>query len=119
MSKAVIEYESARSPVPQEISGKVLNQFAHPKKDKIKTWVYREDNEKVVIVLHGSEARSEVRQTSESMTERTASALAQDCMVGSEPTKTLGDMRQTQLNSTDDVTITVEGENESLAEVYS
>ena len=119
MSKAVIEYESARSPVPQEITGKVLNQFAHPKKDKIKTWVYREDKEKVVIVLHGSDAQPEVRQTSETMGEAMAAALAKGSLVGNEPAETLGDMRQTQLNSTDDVTITVEGENESLAEVYS
>jgi len=118
MRTAVVEYESARSPVPQEISGPVLNQFEHPQKDKTKTWIYRESKEKVVIVLHGSDARTEVRQTSETMSKQTASALAKDCMVGSEPAKTLGDMRQTQLNNRGQVDITIEMDDETLADVY-
>ena len=118
MRTAVVEYESARSPVPQEISGPVLNQFEHPKKDKTKTWIYREDSGKVVIVLHGSDARSEVRQTSETMSLRTASALAKGSLVGNEPAKTLGDMRQTQLNNRGDLSITIEADDENLADVY-
>jgi hypothetical protein len=118
MRTATVEYESARSPVPQEISGPVLNQFEHPKKDKTKTWIYRESEEKVVIVLHGSDARSEVRQTSETMGEAMAAALAKGSLVGNEPGHTLGDMRQTQLNNKGDVSISIEGESETLAEVY-
>ena len=120
MPNAVIEYESARSPVPQEIRGPVLNQFEHPKKDKIKTWIYRETKGKVVIVLHGSDAQPEVRQTSEAMTEMTAEALAKGSSVGSEPAKTLSDMRQTQLND-GDVSVTIEGDgygNDPYGQAY-
>jgi len=118
MRTATVEYESARSPVPQEISGPVLNWFEHPKKDKTKTWIYRESKQKVVIVLHGSDIESEVRQTSDTMGEAMAAALAKGQLVGEHPGQTLGDMRQTQLND-GDVSISFETDiHNDLANVY-
>ena len=108
MSEAVIEYESARSPVPQEISGPVLRQFVHPKKEKRKLWVYRKDKEKLVTVLHGSDATHTVRQTSETMDRDEAEKIAYDGRIGG--------LRETTLNS-GEVSVTIEGD-ETLADVY-